>query len=240
MEHFKMYTKKDGMMFLLRAKFGSDGYVVYSESLRMLADGNHFYRPLTGTPDFFAHEFVSVTPEKVLEIFRWLATQKGAEGDPKFILTEKPGSDDVSILIPNLEKLNYEYARKNTDKIMRQKEAFAETAPENDKEQPAADWTPEGDKELWNNSAWRTKIRDLSDTRRDKLRCRHKDQKFKMTELMVEADKGGDFLKKNKWFSFDWLIKNDTNWRKLLDGNYADKKQGPEKTAPKFIGKVVE
>jgi hypothetical protein len=179
---------------------------------------------MTGTPAFFAHEFVSVTPEKVLETFRWLATQKGPDGEPKFILTETPGSDEVSILIPNLEKLNYEYARKNTDKIMSQKKTFRDAVSADAKVPPASGWTPEGDRDIWNDSIWRTKIRDLGESRREKLRCRHKDLKFNMTELMAEADKGGNFLKENKWFSFDWLIKNDVNWRKLLDGNYADRK----------------
>lgn len=242
MEHFKMYTKKDGMMFLLLTKFGSDGHVVYWESVRMLAEGNYFFKPLTGDLSFFQHEFVSVQPERILEIWRWLATQKDKDGTPKLVLTENTGSSEVSILVPKLEELNREFARKHQDILRDQKEASDKIhSPRPAKAQSLPGYDPEADRECWNNSPWRTPIKKLSDDRRSKLKIRHGDPDFSMPALMVEADKAGDFLKTGKWFTFDWIIKNDTNWRKLLEGNYSDnKKKGDGKEKPEFMAKVVQ
>jgi hypothetical protein len=248
MEHFKMFTKKDGMIFLLLSKFGSDGYVVYYETVRMLAEGNYFFKPLTINLAFLAHELVSVSQERVIEVYRWLVTQKSADGTPKLILTEDTESGQISILIPKLEELNREFARKNAD-ILRDQKVASDRIHEPRKPVPGYD--PEADMNVWNeikfdekgkNITWRTAIKKLSDDRRSKLKVRHGvDPDFNMPALMAAADASGHFLKTGKWFTFDWIIKNDTNWRKLLEGNYRDNENPTgEKTKPEFMGKVVE
>ena len=76
----------------------------------------------------------------------------------------------------------------------------------------------------WNNSNWRTIIKDIKGKRKHQLETRLSEKKFDFDKILEMADKSGDFLKTSNWFSFDWIIKNDTNWRKLIEGNYIDKK----------------
>jgi hypothetical protein len=72
------------------------------------------------------------------------------------------------------------------------------------------------------------KVTKLTDSRRDKIRTRLKEVRapdvFKQIFQKVEAS---DFMKgnnKNGWkATFDWLIENDSNYTKVLEGNYDNK-----------------
>ena len=81
----------------------------------------------------------------------------------------------------------------------------------------------------WNNSAWRTKIKSMNEHRIKQLKTRLANKEFDFTEILKQSDLSGDFLKTGKWFTFDWIVKNDTNWRKVIEGNYINKKQAEEK-----------
>ena len=69
------------------------------------------------------------------------------------------------------------------------------------------------------------KVKLLTDSRKDKIKVRYRqlgsDDKFREVFVIVESS---DFLKgnnKNNWkASFDWLIENDKNMVKVLEGNY--------------------
>jgi len=122
MEHFKMFSKKEDIVFLLLSKFGSDGYVVYYETMRMLAEGNYLRIPRIVDLGFLAHEFQSVTEEKIIDIYRFLSTTTAEDGNPNLVFSEIQDGElrKISLLIPGLEKRNREFARKHAAILDRQ------------------------------------------------------------------------------------------------------------------------
>lgn len=75
----------------------------------------------------------------------------------------------------------------------------------------------------WNFDEWRTPIKSLEGKRKKNLQTRLNEKGFDFDEIIKYANISGEFLKTGKWFTFDWIVKNDTNWRKVIEGNYIDK-----------------
>lgn len=76
--------------------------------------------------------------------------------------------------------------------------------------------------DLWNRFAekyGKAKVSKISDTRKRKLAVRIRDKDFNLVELLLAAGKQ-EFALKGKWFSFDWLIENDTNYLKIKEKKY--------------------
>lgn len=78
---------------------------------------------------------------------------------------------------------------------------------------------------IQDNSAPIPKIIKLSDSRRKHLKVRYTEPDFKnFGALLVAVSKQRDFLfgdtERGWMISFDWLIKNDTNYIKVLEGQY--------------------
>ena len=63
------------------------------------------------------------------------------------------------------------------------------------------------------------KMRDVPASRRKKFNVRIKEKGFDFLEILAKA-KASELLKSASWFSFDWLIENDRNYLKVLEGNY--------------------
>ncbi len=81
---------------------------------------------------------------------------------------------------------------------------------------------------LWNNFANKnnlSKIAKLSDSRKKKILARHKDFKdFKVAfEIALKKANESSFLLNGSFFTFDWLVENDTNILKVLEDKYKDK-----------------
>lgn len=81
---------------------------------------------------------------------------------------------------------------------------------------------------LWNNFANKnnlSKVAKLSDSRKKKILARNKDFKdFKVAfEVSLKKASESSFLLNGSFFSFDWLIENDTNILKVLEDKYKDK-----------------
>ena len=83
--------------------------------------------------------------------------------------------------------------------------------------------------ELWNKNDFLIKITGLTEKRKNKLRVRLSEfakagEPLEVYEKMIENIKNSDFLKgKNSrgWtITFDWLLNNENNWRKVYEGNY--------------------
>lgn len=76
--------------------------------------------------------------------------------------------------------------------------------------------------DAWNHVAaqcgW-TKVVKLSESRKRQLRARLKDQDFDW-KAILEAARSSQGLRGQQWFSFDWLLKNDQNYLKVLEGKY--------------------
>lgn len=62
-------------------------------------------------------------------------------------------------------------------------------------------------------------LRAISDNRKRKLMVRIKDKNFNFLQILQAASKS-QFLKESTFFSFDWVIENDTNYLKVIEGNY--------------------
>lgn len=66
------------------------------------------------------------------------------------------------------------------------------------------------------------KVSTISRKRRQHFAVRVREPAFNFPEILRKA-KGSEFLLTGNWFGFDWLIKNDSNYVKLLEGNYEKK-----------------
>jgi hypothetical protein len=80
--------------------------------------------------------------------------------------------------------------------------------------------------DLWNLFAQETKLpemKELNDTRRKKFNVRIREKSFNFLEILRKA-KSSEMLLTSNWFGFDWVIKNETGYLKVLEGNYDNKK----------------
>jgi hypothetical protein len=84
--------------------------------------------------------------------------------------------------------------------------------------------------DLWNLMAAARKLPGVSekipDSRRRKFAVRIKDPAFDLIKILAKA-LDSEFILTSTWFSFDWIIANDKNYLKVLEGNYDNKT--PEK-----------
>lgn len=138
----------------------------------------------------------------------------------------------------NQTKTNFDKNQQNSvllcNKNKKEKEKEKKKENENKKEKELI--SPDGQKfvELWNKNDFLKKITGLTDKRKNKLRVRISE--FKVAGEPLEVFKkildnigNSEFLKGNNssgWtISFDWLINNENNWRKVYEGNYSNDSQ---------------
>jgi len=81
---------------------------------------------------------------------------------------------------------------------------------------------------VWNENAevvGITKLRLLNDARYKKLQQRIKANENFLDDVVECLGKvsGSKFLQDGSWFGFDWLVANDTNYVKVLEGSYDNK-----------------
>ena len=79
------------------------------------------------------------------------------------------------------------------------------------------------------NTLLPTKVRDLTSSRREHLQARIKEKNFTENfDLICQKISSSEFLmgkNERKWkATFDWIIKNDTNYIKILEDRYGNKK----------------
>jgi hypothetical protein len=102
---------------------------------------------------------------------------------------------------------------------------------------------------LWNLFAEERKLSQVSkinDTRKKKFKVRFFEKGFDFLEILKQAGKS-EFLLTGKWFGFDWIIENESNYLKIIEGNY-DKKpievnsqnSAPKKPPPVFNIRVKQ
>lgn len=77
-----------------------------------------------------------------------------------------------------------------------------------------------------------SKINEISDKRRTKLKKRFESESFKNFEALLNAMAAQKFLlgeNERGWkISFDWIIENDTNYLKVLENKYAQVTNKPK------------
>ena len=77
----------------------------------------------------------------------------------------------------------------------------------------------------WNLFAEKFKkaqVASISDERRKKIAKRLTEPLFNFMEILRNAGKSEKLCTDANWFSFDWIIKNEGNYLKVLEGNYAN------------------
>jgi hypothetical protein len=65
-------------------------------------------------------------------------------------------------------------------------------------------------------------IKTLSESRRKKLLARIREDAFDFMKILQKANES-KFITDGTWFSFDWIVANDKNYLKVLEGNYDQK-----------------
>jgi uncharacterized protein YdaU (DUF1376 family) len=88
-----------------------------------------------------------------------------------------------------------------------------------------------------------SKVKTLSKGRILKIKTRHKEIKTleAWREIFIRASKS-DFLNgiKSDWkANFDWMIENDTNWLKIIEGKYDNKGETPQQKTDLVKGTVI-
>lgn len=71
------------------------------------------------------------------------------------------------------------------------------------------------------------KVEAISDSRRKKFKVRIKEPTFNFCAILFKAGKSEFICTEGNWFTFDWVLENDKNYLKVLEGNYDNKKNEP-------------
>lgn len=82
---------------------------------------------------------------------------------------------------------------------------------------------------LWNEFAIKNnkaKIAKLTDSRKKKIALRQKEYKnlLEIFTYVLKKSESSDFLLNGNFYTFDWLIENDTNILKVYEGKYDNEK----------------
>ena len=92
----------------------------------------------------------------------------------------------------------------------------------------------------WNNNGFK-KITKMTDKRQSKLKKRLTEPEFDFDKILEKINivKNSKFIKSSNWFGFDWIIQNDNNYIKLLDGNYDPEGIKQNKPLRNFGGETI-
>jgi len=81
--------------------------------------------------------------------------------------------------------------------------------------------------DLWNLFSEKygtAKVKAVTETRKKKIKSRASEDSFNFTEILKKASEQ-KFALESPWFNFDFLIENDTNYMKVLEGKYIQKQE---------------
>lgn len=95
--------------------------------------------------------------------------------------------------------------------------------------------------DFWNLFAKEKKlpeIKVINKNRKKKFNVRIREEAFDFGNILRKAGQS-EFLLTGTWFGFDWVIENDSNYLKILEGNY-DNKQKNESTTNEAKKKLEE
>ena len=76
--------------------------------------------------------------------------------------------------------------------------------------------------DLWNIFAKEKSLAQISKvntTRKKKFQVRRGEKSFDFIDILRKAAQS-EFLLRSRWFSFDWVFENDSNYLKIMEGNY--------------------
>lgn len=78
-------------------------------------------------------------------------------------------------------------------------------------------------RDYWNIAVEKTsipKVKSISDTRVKKVKTRLAEIDFDFVEIIKKINASVKLKTESPWFSFDWVFENQTNYIKILEGNY--------------------
>jgi hypothetical protein len=84
---------------------------------------------------------------------------------------------------------------------------------------------------LWNlmaDAKGLTQVKTLTDPRKQKIKTRVGEDAFDFVSVLEKARKSTFLSEGKSWFTFDWVIENQSNYIKVLEGNYDNKNGKPE------------
>ena len=230
-------------------KWGAKGYLWYFGTLEFLAKEDALHSPVEVSIKFLARKFrtqpipllkfyASLNPvknDKSLEIYEKFP-RNFQEISALLINSVDLKTGIITIFCPKLQQIKDNY---RTDLEVSTKTLGTNYTIEKEKEKEKdiyvnrVDLTDfDGYAKEWNNSGYPRVTLPLSDPRKEKLKARLKDPLYIFKDIIAQARNSNDFIQ--KYITFDWITKNDTNWRKIMEGNYAkqsgrvtiDKKEG--------------
>lgn len=214
----------------LMHEFGSKGYLVFFGTLEMLCREDAFDVPMT-----FKWRYLCTKVHLKRNSYETILNYIASKG--RFVINSE--KDTVSIFCPKLIELRDYKHRTKPKKRGTKCPAITQKLPKGYPLEKEKDTYIDKDilntiVEKWNKNDYGSKI-TLTDKRKSKLKTRLKEKEFDIDKIITKVNvvKNTDFIKQNSWFTFDWIIKDDTNYIKLLEGNFDPK--GKQKSDTEFI-----
>lgn len=84
-----------------------------------------------------------------------------------------------------------------------------------------------------------SKVQADTETRKKQIKVRTGEPNFDFTEILKKASEQ-KYALESSWFNFDFLIKNDTNYMKVLEGKYIQKQEPIKNNQPTKTYKTLE
>ncbi len=84
-----------------------------------------------------------------------------------------------------------------------------------------------------------SKVQADTETRKKQIKVRTGEPNFDFTEILKKASEQ-KYALESSWFNFDFLIKNDTNYMKVLEGKYVQKNESAQNNQPTKTYKTLE
>ena len=226
-------SHNDPFVVDLMMKFKADGYVVWFITLEILASEDALDAS-TVISEAYLTRNMFLDLEKIKIVLQY-AHEKGK-------LKIKFLKEEISIFCPNLKAYRDEYSkRKERESNPDNDRTMTGQHPDNGRVKQIK--TEESKvkenkidyksfENLWNESGYPKITTPMSEDRKEKLRIRLKNPGFNLGAIIEKAKQSNDFIQ--SYITFDWITERDKNWRKVMEGNYIDKKN-PAPVDPKDL-----
>lgn len=86
----------------------------------------------------------------------------------------------------------------------------------------------------------RPKVEKISKARVKKFNTRIKEKEFVFPAILKRLTLADDFTLTGSWLTFDWIIESESNYLKILEGNYDKRKQQPENVKNENSGVLID
>jgi len=240
-QYFPHVCKHGKTIFILEQSFGNNGYAFWFKLLEMLGSAEGHYLDVSNIPDWEFLKAKTLTQDeeakKMLDLLANLDAIDDELWGEKIIWSQ----NFVDNLGPVYSKRERNLPEKPTIGGVTDTETH-KTGTESTRSKVEESKGKEREGEQQKNNVpfdaildyWKQHkrlvdkcdMRAITKQRKEKVKARWQEQDFKNNwQSIVEKSNESDFLTGPEFpgFSFDWLIKNDTNYMKVLEGKYDNK-----------------